>query len=389
MITGRPKRCVVANFYLACHSCGMGYQFARPDNPINLTVGQPDPALLPVDLFQGMALARSDLAYGEEKGDSFFRSVLAGWLSAEYGQQVDPENLLVTTGSTNALDLISARLARPGDAVLVEDPSYFVALKLFSEHGLRPISVPMDEQGLSAGALAQAIEEHKPAFIYTIPAFHNPTGITQTDDRRRELVALAKAHQCPLVADEVYQSLYFEQAPPPVLACYDEQAPVFSVGTFSKILAPGLRLGWIHSNARWLPRLTESPLFRSGGGLSPISSALVAPLIESGRFQQQLAETRRNLIERMETLSDGLERAFDQRLAFTRPAGGYFIWATFTDGTRTADFQQACRAQGVSCLPGDACSATGAFSESLRVCFAWYDKPALSQACDRLALAFS
>ena len=367
----------------------MTMQVTKPANLVDLGVGQPDPALLPVDLFPSRhQLARHQLAYGAEIGDDRFRQTLATWLTADYGCTVAPDNLMVTTGSSNALDMICTRLARAGDTVLVESPTYFIALNQLAEHGLNAVGVPLDGEGIELEALESALRRHKPAFIYTIPSFQNPTGVTQSDRRRRQLVALAKQYQCPLVADEVYQSLYFGDRPPPPLACYDASAPVLSIGTFSKILAPGLRLGWIHGGGELLQSLVNSALLKSGGGLAPVTSALVEPLIASGEFQNYLARLQQSYRSRMEILHGALSAGLGARFEVNKPGGGYFLWLADRRGEDVFDKLPAAREAGVSFLAGKLFSDDPGHRACMRLCFAWYEEAILSDACDRLASVF-
>lgn len=370
----------------------MTMQILKPRGVIDLGVGQPDPELLPEDLFQSVSLRRQDLAYGEEAGDRHFRELLAQWLSGDYEQPVEASQLLVTTGSSNALDMICSRLAQPGDTVLVEDPTYFIGLNQLREHGLKVVTVPMDDDGLIPEALETAIQRHQPAFIYTVPTYHNPTGITQPDHRRQALVALAKRHICPLVADEVYQCLYFGQRPPPPLACYDKDAPVLSVGSFSKILAPGLRLGWIQGSGESLQFLLCSALLKSGGGLAPVTSALVGALLENDTFSAYLKDLRNTLRGRRDVLWQGLTAGLGESWQINRPDGGYFLWATRQESQRVdqtvIDKRVRASHQGVSYMGGQQFSANNNFASSMRLCFAWYAESELEQACERLAKVF-
>ena len=151
---------------------------------IDLGLGQPDPALLPQALFNAPRVGGDALAYGKEAGDDGFRYALAEWLSRDYGLEVAADTLMVTNGSSNALDMICTHFARHGDTVLVEDPTYFLALRQFADHGLTPVAVPMDGEGIDLAALEALVERHNPAFLYTVPTFHNPTGITQPGGRQ-------------------------------------------------------------------------------------------------------------------------------------------------------------------------------------------------------------
>ena len=366
----------------------MSLQITKPKNIIDLGVGQPDPSLLPASLFQPLAFHRQDLGYGEEAGASSFRQTLADWLSMDYNQPITADQLMITNGSSNALDMICAQFAEPGATVLVEDPTYFIALNFFAERGIHAVAIPMDDDGIQLDALESALQQHQPAFIYTIPSYHNPTGITQPHERRGALVALAKKHQCLLVADEVYQSLYYQKKPPPPLACYDNDAPVLSVGTFSKILAPGLRLGWIQGTGAPIKKLLKSALLKSGGGLAPVTSALVEPLIANGDFHAYLMELRQTYKTRLDTLYDGLKKHMGDNLQMTKPEGGYFLWATLTSGSDVANKLAAAKNEGVNFLGGTLFSANEGYTSSMRLCFAWYAEEELEIACERLAQLF-
>ncbi len=367
----------------------MTVQVTQPNHLIDLAVGHPEPGLLPTDLIRPLVVEQEYLAYGQQSGADAFRQKLSAWLTEDYSQPVSAEELLVTNGSSNALDMICTQLIQPGATILVEDPSYFIALKLFKARGFKVIPVPMDTEGVQLQALEQAIKIHKPAFIYTIPVFHNPTGITQPHHRRQDLVKLAKDHHCPLIADEVYQSLYFGDKPPAPLACYDRSAPVISIGSFSKILAPGLRLGWIQGNGDLFHRLKNSALLQSGGGLAPVTSALVGSLLANGEFQKNLTYLKKTYAARSEVLCAELVSVFGEQLQFHQPDGGYFLWASFTDGRNLADSRQEAQKAGVNYLPGNLCSANDQFHSSMRLCFAWYRQEALKTACKRLGKVFT
>lgn len=360
----------------------MPLQVTRPNHLIDLAVGHPDPDLLPVELFNSLSpeqlsFGYQNLAYGEQAGAEPFRQALAAWLTEDYGQPINADELLVTNGSSNTLDMICSLLSQPGATVLVEDPCYFIALKLFNARGFNVVAVPMDEEGIELQALEQAIEQY------------NPTGITQSDTRRRALVKLAADKQCVLMADEVYQSLYFDQKSPAPLACYDRDAPVLSIGSFSKILAPGLRLGWIQASGELLHRLINSALLFSGGGLAPVTSALVGALITKGEFQHNLAHLRRIYAARSALLCDGLVSIFGDQIEINKPDGGYFLWGNFVDGRDVAVKRDQARELGVNYLPGNLCSATGQFRSSMRLCFAWYPEQQLITACERLDRVFA
>lgn len=360
-------------------------QLTPPADRIDLGIGQPDPALLPADLFEQSHIDAAVLAYGTEAGDERFRSALAHWLNQHQSQPASPDNLMVTTGSSNALDMICTRFSKPGDTVLVEDPTYFIARKQLADHGLTAVAVPMDDDGVDILELAARIEQHKPAFFYTVPTFHNPTGITQSAERRAQLVALARDTACPVVADDVYQYLFYAGPPPDPLASLDERAPVLSIGSFSKLLAPGLRLGWIQGQPEMLSRLIGSALLASGGGLAPVTSSLVRPLLEDGRFDQHLARLTTVYRKRLAALVRGLEEHLGDRLVWHAPEGGFFIWTHWRNGADTEALLPRAHKAGVGYQPGGKFSDSPDQASAMRLCFAFYDEAQLTEASLRLS----
>jgi len=310
---------------------------------------------------------------------------MADWLSEHYPLAVAADNLLITNGSTNALDRICASFARPGDTVLVDDPTYFIARRLLADHELNLIAIPRDSDGPDLQALSELIEQHKPAFCYCIPTFHNPCGDTLSSERRAQLVDIARQHNCPLVADEVYQLLHFDTPPPAPLASFDTRAPVISIGSFSKILAPGLRLGWIQTNPELLDKLTQSAVFNSGGGLNPFTSALVQPLLQDDRLNAHLVQLRQQLKSRCRALVTALHQEMGEAISFTAPQGGYFIWAKSNRPIDTETLLPEAIAAGVGFLPGARFSGHPDHHSALRLCFAYYPEDLLVDAVVRLA----
>lgn len=364
-------------------------QSTPADDLIKLSFGQPDPALLPAQLFDGMSTDALSLAYGAALGDGRFRMALAEWLGRHYKQPVAAESLMITNGSSNAVEMICARYTLPGDTVLVEDPTYFIARRQFHDFGLHIVGVPMDEYGVDITALERLIRIHKPAFFYTIPAFHNPTGITMEPERRKQLIGLCHDLNCPVVADEVYQLLYYDQPPPPPLASIDPAAAVFSIGSFTKILAPGLRLGWIQSNAALLETLANSAFIQGGGGLAPFTSGLVQPLLKNGELDRHIKLLRDTYSQRRDVLARYLDEALGERIRFAIPGGGFFIWANWLDGSDAGNLLSSVLEYGVDYLPGREFSDSPDMKAAMRFCFAFYDEEKLITGCERLGRAFS
>lgn len=364
-----------------------------PPDFVDLGIGQPGFDLLPLELLHRAAnerLAEPDpafLNYGYELGDGRFRHALADFLTPHYGTAVDPETMMVTTGASQALDLICTLFTQAGDTVFVEEPSYFLALRIFADHGLNVVGIPIDAGGLRIDALQAALRRHQPAFLYTIPVFQNPTGTTLQPERRQALLALAEAHDFFVVADEVYQLLHYTESPPPPLATQIDSERVLSVSSFSKILAPGLRLGWVQAAPSLLARLTGAGMLDSGGGLNPFTSNVVRVALERGWQADHLAALRRAYARRIALMADALREHVPDAVHFTPPPGGFFFWLTLPPGVETAVLQQSAQHYRVGFQPGHKFSGNGGQLNRLRLSFAFYDEAELVQGVQRLGAA--
>ncbi|NBB89962.1 MAG: aminotransferase class I/II-fold pyridoxal phosphate-dependent enzyme, partial [Spirochaetes bacterium] len=268
------------------------------EDVIDLGIGHPGLSLLPVNLVGASAHAafeRGDprmLQYGYEQGAGEFRDALAGFLQRTTGPSLAPSNLFISGGVSQALDLLSSLFTRPGDVVFVEEPTYFLSLRVFADHGLRARSIPTDAEGLDVDALTEALGEETPAFLYTIPVHQNPTGVTMSEARRTRLVELAEEHGFLVLADEVYQLLTYEGTAPEPFSRFIDTGRVCALGSFSKILAPGLRMGWISADGEILRRIVGSGFLDSGGGLAPFSSALLHAAVANGRLERHIEGLR-------------------------------------------------------------------------------------------------
>ena len=365
-------------------------QISVPEGWIDFGIGQPHVDILPLEQLAEAATHRFEqgdrniLQYGMQQGNGNFRNTLARFLSAQYEAAVDPEHLFITAGISQALDQICALHTRPGDTVFVEEPSYFLALRIFADHGLNVISTPIDENGLIIGALEEKLVKHKPVFIYTIPSFHNPAGVTLSANRREKLVSLAEKHDFFIVADEVYQMLAYTSTPPPPMTYFDTSARVFSLGSFSKILAPGLRLGWMQAKPSLLEPFIVCGYLDSGGGLNPFVSSIVNSMIELGLQKGYLTFLRKTYHKRMVTLSKALRKHIPE-LSYTDPDGGYFIWSYLPEGTDLETLLAEAQKHQVGFQPGIKFSSVKGLCNYLRLCFAFYGEADLLEGVERLS----
>lgn len=365
-------------------------QISVPEGWIDFGIGQPHVDILPLEQLEEAArhrLRQGDrtiLQYGMQQGNGQFRKSLAQFLSAQYEAAVDPDHLFITAGISQALDQICALHTQPGDTVFVEEPSYFLALRIFADYGLKVVGTPIDEDGLVIDALEEKLVKHKPVFIYTIPAFHNPAGVTLSASRREELVCLAEKHGFLIVADEVYQLLAYTATPPPPMTYFDKSARVLSMGSFSKILAPGLRLGWIQAKPSLLEPFILCGYLDSGGGLNPFVSSIVESVIELGLQKDYLNFLKKTYRNRMAKLSKAL-REHIPLLTYTDPAGGYFIWSYLPEGTDAETLLAEANKHQVGFQPGIKFSSAEGLRNYLRFCFAFYGEADLLEGVERLS----
>lgn len=358
---------------------------------INLGLGQPSPSLLPLAEIGAAACEQLGqgrdplvLQYGAMLGYEQFRVALAGFLSREYAMTVSADDLLVTGGISTALSLVCDVFAEPGATVVCEDPTYFHARNIFASAGLELRGLPVDGEGLRVELLAAELEAGlRPAFVYCIPVFQNPCGVSLSAGRARALIELAERFDFTIVADEPYASLYYGKERPGSLLRHDRgRGRVLSLGSFSKILAPGLRLGWAHGAQPLISRLAQHGAIRSGGCLNPVIANIVHHTLDSGFLDRHVAELRRVLGERSRALSASI-RAHLPTATFTRPAGGYFCWLELGEGVDSSALLE--RPAQVAFIPGSRCAISADLSRFVRLSFAFYERDELEEGVRRLA----
>ena len=364
-------------------------QINLPPGFIDLGIGNPDFDLLPLELLHSSAekyFATGDprsLQYGKEQGDGYFRRALASFLTGAYGTRVDPDLLFITAGASSALDLICTLYTHPGDIIFVEEPSYFLALRIFEDHGLRAVPIAMDDDGLNLDALDEKLLEYHPKFIYIIPTFQNPSGRTLSPARREKLVERAQQSNFLILADEVYHFLPYTQTPPGPFASFAEDVEqVISINSFSKILAPGLRLGWIQAHETVIGQLAGSGVLDSGGGMNPFTSALVRGLVESGGLEENITSLRKEYAVRL----NAMDAALHQHLPaaeYARPQGGFFFWVRLP-GVDGGQFRHEALEFDVGLRQGALFSSQKGMHDCIRLSFCFYDSEAIEEGVKRL-----
>jgi len=373
-------------------------QFFAAPGVIDLAWGHPDPLLLRADLVAQAAAAAlrrygpDALGYGVSAGPPPLLDWLRAHLGRIDGRVPEPAELMITAGVSQGLEMTISMLTRPGDAVLVPIPTYHLALRILREHPVRIVPVATDRDGplpdAVAKAAAQALAEGaRPRLLYTVPTSGNPTGITVPVERRRALVAAAAACGVTIVEDDVYRELAYDAPAPPSLWSLAAPGGVVRLGSFSKTLAPGLRLGWLTADAATVTRFVDGGLIDSGGGVAHFAAMVVSELTTSGAYEANLASLRASLSARRDALVAAL-RVHAPDVAFADPPGGYFLWLRLPDGVGARDLLPTAERHGVSYLPGDAFTAgTDLGRHHLRLAFTRYPTDDLVEAARRLGAA--
>jgi 2-aminoadipate transaminase len=306
---------------------------------ISFAGGFPDSAMFDVEgLKQASAKALAEepggaLQYGATEGYEPMRDQLSAFMETK-GVKVDPTGLIVTTGSQQALDLIGKTLISPGDKVIVEGPTFLATIQCFRLYGAQLISAPIDADGVDTEKLEQLITEHKPKFVYLIPTFGNPSGAMLSLARRKKVLEMAVKHRTVIVEDDPYGDLYFGKAPPPSILALTPEVPgsrelVVHCGSLSKVLSPGLRIGWMIAPAELLAKATMCKQF-SDAHTSTFAQATAAQYLKSGRMPATLANVRKVYGERAQAMGAALKRELGDAIAFEQPGGGLFFWARLT-----------------------------------------------------------
>jgi DNA-binding transcriptional MocR family regulator len=299
---------------------------------------------------------------------------------------------MITAGISQGLEMTITLLTSPGDAVLVPVPTYHLALRILAEHPVRVVPVASDDDGPLPGAVSEAAgrlraDGIRPRLLYTVPTSGNPTGITLPSQRRQDLLAATGAARITIVEDDVYRELAYDAPAPPSLWALGPPGTVVRLGSFSKTLAPGLRLGWLTSDAATTKRFVDGGLIDSGGGVAHFSAMVVSELAASGAYLANLDRLRGDLATRRDAIVEAL-REHAPALTFRVPSGGYFLWLRLPDGGSARDLLPIAEANGVSFLPGDVFTAGSDLGrDRLRLCFTRYAIHDLGKAARRLGAA--
>lgn len=368
---------------------------------ISFAGGFPDSAMFDVDGIReasNAALAHDPgaaLQYGATEGYGPLREQLAQFMAQKGAKDVAAEQLIVTTGSQQALDLLGKTLISPGDKVIVEGPTFLATIQCFRLYGAELISAPIDGNGVQVDKLEQLIAEHKPKFVYLIPTFGNPSGAMLSAERRKRVLELAVQYNTLIVEDDPYGDLYFGDVPPPSLLAMSPQVPgsrdlLVHCGSLSKVLSPGLRVGWMIAPAELLAKATMCKQF-SDAHTSTFAQATAAEYLKAGRMPATLDKVRSVYAQRARTMGDALRKELGDAVSFVQPQGGLFVWARLTGaGGKVADgnvYAKRAIEQGVAFVPGSPFFCANPDHTSFRLSFATVGEDKILEGVTRLAKA--
>jgi 2-aminoadipate transaminase len=372
--------------------------------PYSLAYGNPDPALFPAEGIEAATrkvladpeAAGIALQYGLVQGQPAFIDMLIDKLRAEEGINSARENVVVTNGASAAVGLAARALIDEGDVVLVEAPSFPGVLSVLKRAGADLRNLPMGEDGIDVAATDSLIdrllaEGARPRIIYTIPTFQNPSGRTLSAGSRKGLLDVARKYDLTIIEDDAYRELYFEAEKGPLpstLYALDTDGRVIRTGTMSKILAPGMRLGWVVAQPGIVQRML---LLKDEGGTSTFAQAVAVEYNRTGALAAHIRELVSEYRTRRDTMLNALDRYFPagSGATWTRPEGGFFVWMHLPPEVDTSDLAHRTRTQGVEYLPGDVCFAQppqlpGTY---LRLAYSLLDTSRIEEAIRRLSEA--
>lgn len=365
---------------------------------ISFAGGFPDSAMFDVaGIRQAVDAALQDepgaaLQYGATEGYQPLREQLAAFMQSKGVRGLAPDELIVTTGSQQALDLLGKTLLEPGSKAIVEGPTFLATIQCFRLYGAELIGAPIDGEGVQVDVLEQLIVQHRPRLVYLIPTFGNPSGAMLSLERRKRVLELAVKYQTLIVEDDPYGDLYFDAPPPPSLLALSEQVPgsrdwLVHCGSLSKVLSPGLRVGWLVAPPALLAKATMCKQF-SDAHTSTFAQATAARYLAAGHMPATLARVRATYGQRAQAMGQALRQELGAAVDFVPPQGGLFVWARLTGaGGKLQDAGELARRaieQGVAFVPGAPFYCAQPDRSTLRLSFATVGEALIREGVARL-----
>lgn len=323
-------------------------------NFIRLGTGELSPDLLPNKKMRELLQIDNEqslsLGYMEPKGSLSLRKTVSEHLKLK-GIDASPESILIVSGGLQALQLISMGLLRRNSTILHETPSYLNSVHVFQSAGMNLLGIPLDDEGMRYDSIERLKRQHDAALLYTIPNFHNPTGTLMSNSRRTELLKICQKESIPIIEDDVYGDLWFESPPPKPLKCNDTQGNVLYIGSVSKTLSPGLRIGWIVGPEPVIERLADIKM-QTDYGSSSLSQYAVEKWISNGWYEDFLKNIKGELRVRRDFTIKILEKYFSDIATWNFPKGGFYIWLRLQSGVSTRKLFNLALREGILLNPG-------------------------------------
>lgn len=374
---------------------------AQSPEVISMAGGWPEAGLFPVEQLQEVCCfvleetPRESLQYGLTGGLTPLRETIADFMT-DQGIPAQMENVIITSGSQQALDLMGRVFLDEGDTVLVESPTFLGALQSFNAYGCRYATVPVDEHGACVDQLEALIEKARPKFMYLLPTFQNPSGVTMTIDRRRKVIDIAAAQGVPILEDDPYGALRFAGQPLPSLIALDAarypedtaarrytQGNVIYLSTFSKTLAPGLRVAWIVAP----PEIAQQFVMAKQGAdlhTNALAQAMVLEFMRRGWLPDQIQRIRDTYLQRRDAMCSAIQAYFPADAQYTRPEGGLFLWVTLPQEVDTVALLSEAAERKVAFVPGSPFFVDGSGKNTLRLSFASVSPETIREGIRRL-----
>lgn len=373
-------------------------KFTAQTDVISFAGGLPAPDIFPIEKFKQAAdvvlteMGECALQYGTTEGYQPLREMIARNAS-KYGLQISADNVLITSGSQQALDLLGRIFINRGDRVLVESPTYLGAIQAWNAYGVKYVTIPFDENGMQTEFLESRLRTGL-KFIYVLPNFQNPTGATLSRERRKQLVEMADQYGVPIIEDDPYGQLRYEgEHLPPVVVLDDEmrakEVPLYSgnviyTSTFSKILAPGLRLAWVVAPTEVIKKLVQA---KQGADLhtSTLTQYIAYEVANSTYMRTHIQLIRKTYKERRDVMLSSLAENMPEGVEWTKPKGGLFLWATLPKGMNSTEIFKFAVEEKVAFVPGVSFHPLGGGENTMRLNFSCMKPELIQEGIKRLA----
>jgi len=366
----------------------------RQPDMISFAGGLPGPETFPVKELEDIScqLLREKgamaLQYGPTEGEAPLREEIAKWMSREK-EGIKPENILVTSGSQQGLDIVSKVFIDPGDVVVMELPSYIGGLQAFTAYRARMIGVPQDDEGMRMDLLERTLmrlarRNRKPKFIYVVPDFQNPSGVTMSLEGREKLLQLAYEYEIPIVEDSPYRDLRYSGEAVPAIFSLDTENQVIVLGTFSKLLCPGLRLAWIMAPAELMDKMVVAKQSMDLCSCS-YTQLMVAEFMKRGLLPRQIENIRKTYGRKRDVMLEALRKYMPKVVKWSKPDGGLFLWIKLPKRMSANDLFPRAIENKVAYVVGSAFHCNGKGHNTMRINFSFSTEQQIDEGIKRLA----